>query len=759
MNELIKVILSLSVSGTLLFFLILGLKQLYKNKFSRRWQYYIWIIVVLRFLLPFAPDTINIGSLFGRVPTTVLSNENFENSEKPVNPSVPTIINTNGNEPKQLQIPANKNTIDNNGAQKTVPLYFYLFFVWLALALILFIRKITIYQGFIQYIRAGNKEVSDIKTLNLLSECAEKLNIKARVELCRNTMISSPIMIGFLRPNIILPDVKLEDKALSFIFMHELHHYKQRDMFYKWLIQFVICIHWFNPFVYLLEKEVNKASELSCDEAVIALLDDNAKHAYGDTLISFLWSNQTSKGTLASVTLTEGAEQLKERLGAIMYFRRKTKAIGILSGILTGCIILGAAFIPVYSVTAAIDSTAAKTSSSASKLPVPEAKGDRSDTYIYDENLDAGWYLDDNYNSDYNDLNINQNIGTWNNNWDWADESNWDWADESNWDWADESNWDWADESNWDWANESNWDWDDDKEFAEMYAAYGFEKKGKSIYYQGELLYIFCDERSHLSYYLEMNPQGTASIRIVRDNEGKITGAAYMTTEEIEELCGAPFVRRENVSLINTSEWDSSSLSTIEAYYAVDNIYILPSPTDKVVLKEYLTENQPDYCASVETKKNVLTIRAGNRPKTNFQSSIEIYVPNTLLNNVKIETVSGGITVNNYTGVLGLSTISGLVEVWDSNIAGNIDTISGEVKLYPAGLLGDLAVYSISGKIDADFAEAGSLNLIAKTVSGKIKSSNFEISPQNEKYFGRIVGSSPEFTTTLETVSGTIYID
>lgn len=751
MNELIKVVLSLSVSGTLLFFLILGLKQVYKNKFSRRWQYYIWLIVALRFLLPFAPHTINIGSLSGRIPTTVLSNENSENSEKPANPSVPTIINTNGNEQKQLQIPANKNTIDNNTAQKAVPLYFYLFFVWLALALILFVRKITIYQGFIQYIRAGNKEVSDIKTLNLLSECAEKLNIKARVELCRNTMISSPIMIGFLRPNIILPDVKLEDEALSFIFMHELHHYKQRDMFYKWLIQFVICIHWFNPFVYLLEKEVNKASELSCDEAVIALLDDNAKHAYGDTLISFLRFNQTSKGTLASVTLTEGAEQLKERLGAIMYFRRKTKAIGILSGILTGCIILGAAFIPVYSVTAAIDSTVAKTSSSASKLPVPEAKGHRSDTYIYDENLDTGWYLDDNYDDNHKDLNVSQSTRTWNNNWDWPDESNWDWANESNWDWADESNWDWA--------NESNWDWDDDKEFAEMYAAYGFEKKGKSIYYQGELLYIFCDERSRLSYYLEMNPQGTASIRIVRDKEGKITGAAYMTTEEIEKLCGAPFVRHEEISLINTSEWDSSSLSMIEAYYATDNINIFPSPTDKVILKEYLTENQPDYYASAETKNNVLTIRAGERPRTNFQSCIEIYVPNTLLNGVKIETVSGAITINDYTGVLGLSTISGLVAVWDSNITGTIDTISGEVQLYPTGLLGDLAVYSISGKIDADFAEAGSLNLIAKTVSGKIKSSNFEISSQNKKDFVEIVGSNPEFTTTLETVSGNISID
>ena len=52
MNEFIKILLSLSVSGALLLLLILGLKPLYKNKFGKRWQYYIWIVVALRFLLP-----------------------------------------------------------------------------------------------------------------------------------------------------------------------------------------------------------------------------------------------------------------------------------------------------------------------------------------------------------------------------------------------------------------------------------------------------------------------------------------------------------------------------------------------------------------------------------------------------------------------------------------------------------------------------------------------------------------------------------
>ena len=119
-------------------------------------------------------------------------------------------------------------------------------------------------------------------------------------------------------------------------------------MFYKWLIQIVVCAHWFNPFVYLLEKEVNKSCELSCDEKVIAVLDDKARREYGDTLISFLKSNNLYKSSLASVTLTEGAEQLKERLGAIMNFKKKNKPVVILTSILTLFLVISAIAIGVY---------------------------------------------------------------------------------------------------------------------------------------------------------------------------------------------------------------------------------------------------------------------------------------------------------------------------------------------------------------------------------------------------------------------------
>ena len=339
MNEFMKILLSLSVSGTLLLLLIMGLKLLYKNKFSRRWQYYIWIIVALRFLLPFTPDTTIVGSLFEKFDTATITNEIS------TSPNAPVSVNTDNSETEPIQ--TNEDITDIT-IREPFNIYVCLFVIWSALALVLFVRKVTVYQGFIQYIKAGNTEVSDIKILNLLSDCEEKLNINTKVELSHNSLIASPIMIGFFRPRIVLPVGELEDKELSYIFVHELIHYKQKDMFYKWLIQIVVCVHWFNPFVYLLEKEVNKSCELSCDEKVLSVLDDKARREYGDTLISFLKSNNLYKSSLASVTLTEGAEQLKERLGAIMYFKKKNKAIRILTGVLTLCIIFMAAFFGSY---------------------------------------------------------------------------------------------------------------------------------------------------------------------------------------------------------------------------------------------------------------------------------------------------------------------------------------------------------------------------------------------------------------------------
>ena len=318
MIEFVKVLLSLSISGTLLLLLTFLFKTLCKDKFSKRWQYYIWLIVAVRFILPFTPNTTIVGGLFERMDAEIVNNVN--------DVSVPDIVEMDHTMETQTNWTSNVTPINTSNDKST-----YIFFVWISVAMVLFIRKVTIYQGFIRYVKAGNTEVSDIELLNLLSDCEENLNIKSVVELYHNPLIASPILIGFIRPSIVIPTMQTDKKELSYIFTHELIHYKRRDMFYKWFIQTVICIHWFNPFVYLLGKEVNRACELSCDETAIYPLDDKSQREYGDTLLSSVKTDKTYRNSLASLTLTEGAEQLQERLGAIMNFTKKSKKVYIIS--------------------------------------------------------------------------------------------------------------------------------------------------------------------------------------------------------------------------------------------------------------------------------------------------------------------------------------------------------------------------------------------------------------------------------------------
>ncbi len=397
MNEFMKILLSLSVSGALLLLLILGLKPLYKNSFSRCWQYYIWIIAALRFLLPFTPDTTIVGSLFEKFDTATITNE------IPTIPNAPVFVNEDNSETESMQ--PNRD-IAPAAMGEPFNIHVCLFFIWSALALVLFVRKITVYQGFIQYIKAGNAEVSDIKLLNLLSDCAEKLNIKTRVELSHNSLITSPMLIGFFRPKIILPARELDDKELSYIFAHELIHYKQRDMFYKWLIQIVVCAHWFNPFVYLLEKEVNKSCELSCDEKVISILDDTARREYGDMLISFLRSDNLYKSSLASVTLTEGAEQLKERLGAIMKFKKSSKTIIAITTIFTVAVCF--CFLTIGAYAAPVnDSESLHIRENQAAMPDPDLTIRIDNAPVLIENKDTD-IISASYNSGYYDVSINQ---------------------------------------------------------------------------------------------------------------------------------------------------------------------------------------------------------------------------------------------------------------------------------------------------------------------------------------------------------------
>lgn len=221
----------------------------------------------------------------------------------------------------------------------------------------LLIRKITIYQSFMRYIKAGSAPVSDVEMLDRLSVAAEREGIKKPIELYVNPLTSSPLLIGFFHPCIVLPSADISEKDFHYIILHELTHYKRRDMFYKWLVQVTVCLHWFNPLVHLMNREITKACEFSCDEAVLAKMGSDNAQEYGKTLLDAMAAVGRYKENLGAVTLSGNKQLLKERISAIMNFKKKSTAIWLVTGVLTLCIIFGAVFVGVYSVADAVQST------------------------------------------------------------------------------------------------------------------------------------------------------------------------------------------------------------------------------------------------------------------------------------------------------------------------------------------------------------------------------------------------------------------
>lgn len=330
MNEMLKLLLSLSLSGSILIFILFFCRPLFEKRMSKSWQYYIWLIIVARLLLPFAPENNLVGFLFKTYDYVVVQ------PELKMQPGVDTIPNgfkddfsdvgrteDQGNFLMQI-IKGGFGVLTENGVM-----------IWLIVALILLMRKITIYQSFIKYIKAGRSPVDDINLLEQLGKVTDQEKINVVVDLYTNSLISSPLLIGFFHPSIVLPGTDCSDLDLQYTIKHELRHYKRKDMFYKWLIQITVCLHWFNPFVYFMAHEVNRLCELSCDESLIRHLDEQARRDYGNTLLNAIRTRGNYKDSLASVTLNESKELLRERLDAIMNFKTQSQTMKAVSFVLT----------------------------------------------------------------------------------------------------------------------------------------------------------------------------------------------------------------------------------------------------------------------------------------------------------------------------------------------------------------------------------------------------------------------------------------
>ncbi len=373
MNTVLKIFLSMSVSGSLLILALLLGKRFLKDKISRQWQYYIWLVVVLRLLFPFGPEVNLMGKAYQAVEQAISQVSSLPpKQQSPLNdPGGSLALAVGADQHNEAVNSPEDDVITDRPFQDIGSLLInYIWLVWLVAGLGLLIRKVTVYQGFVWYIKAGLSPVSAMERLDELSILAEQSGIKKPIELYINPLVSSPLLIGFFHPCIVLPNADIPEKDFQCIVLHELMHYKRWDMFYKWLVQVTVCLHWFNPLVHLMSREISKACEFSCDEAVLVKMGSGSAQDYGKTLLDAMAAVGKYKENLGAVTLNENKQLLKERINAIMNFKKKSTAIRFLTGVMTLCVIFGAAFVGVYPAAAAVDRTTGNSQAAVDKTPV-----------------------------------------------------------------------------------------------------------------------------------------------------------------------------------------------------------------------------------------------------------------------------------------------------------------------------------------------------------------------------------------------------
>jgi len=138
---------------------------------------------------------------------------------------------------------------------------------------------------------------------------------ESRLPVYVSAAVRTPCMFGVLHPAVYLSTDDVEEKALRYILCHENTHYRHRDNLWALVRVACLCIHWYNPLVWLAATLSRQDCELACDEETIRRLGRGERIDYGRVLLEFSVQGGTALGGLRlSTTMSGKKKQLRERL-------------------------------------------------------------------------------------------------------------------------------------------------------------------------------------------------------------------------------------------------------------------------------------------------------------------------------------------------------------------------------------------------------------------------------------------------------------
>lgn len=224
--------------GFLGIFIMFLLKKTIFKKFSQKFNYYIWLPLMITMAIPL------------KITITRKVYTPFQNEINKINILNQEVINTTTYE---------KGIIN------------YIGIIYISIVVLIITLRLTKYFIFRKKVIKESIVINDKEIINIFNKVRHDLNIKKNYSLKINKKLSTPINIGILKPEVIIPNEKYTDKELELVFKHELIHYKRQDFFYKLFIIIVSAINFINPLVYFMTKDINYYCESSCDEEVVKI--------------------------------------------------------------------------------------------------------------------------------------------------------------------------------------------------------------------------------------------------------------------------------------------------------------------------------------------------------------------------------------------------------------------------------------------------------------------------------------------------------
>jgi beta-lactamase regulating signal transducer with metallopeptidase domain len=324
-----------SWQAALLTGLVLFLQLIFKKHLTARWRYNLWLVVLLRVLLPVLPQSpLSIYTLFATKPPTPATVETVTPSQLPfaemIDDELPLATElTPTPEPPPHQITTG--TIGSAPPPPPAAQPFLwrqaLLAIWL-LGLLLFLTRIFIATLKLHRLTRRFNHIGDPHVLTLLDACKRDLRVRHHVTILSSDEILAPALMGFLKPKVLLPAhllIGFDPRELRLVLMHELAHVRRCDVLVNWLATLLHALHWFNPVLWLALNRMRTDRELATDELVLlAATRPDDRHLYGQTILKLLQQTLSRRTVLPGmVGILEGTHPLRRRITMIAQFKEK----------------------------------------------------------------------------------------------------------------------------------------------------------------------------------------------------------------------------------------------------------------------------------------------------------------------------------------------------------------------------------------------------------------------------------------------------